>query len=266
MRGPWANRGVSTCQRSDAEVIRATTSLAAFSRLLLLSLQRAPLIGFDALGAMPCVMNDDGLWLEFGVYRGNTISRISKFRNKTRLVRGPTYGFDSFMGLPQEWRPPSAGCVAHCRRGAFSLHGSPPFAADGTVLQWVIGWFNETLPAFVASHPQGHVSFLHVDSDLYSSAATIFETLGPSWLRPGAVVVFDELFNYRGFIDHEMRALWEFLRRVPHLGIEVLGSSTHSILLKPERDVHPQSAALRLVRIHPNRTRGSRVRPHRRAE
>jgi len=228
--------------------VRAPPSVAEFAQLLISALQRAPLIGFDCLGAMPCVRDDDGMWLEFGVYRGNTISRISQFRNRTRRLRGPTYGFDSFLGLPQEWRPDTAGCSAHCRRGAFSLRGEPPFVADGSALQWVTGWFNESLPPFLAARPREAVSFLHIDSDLYSSASTVFTLLGPRRLRPGAVLVFDELFNYRGYQEHELRALWEFLRMAPHLAVEVLGTSTQAIKSMPDRDVHPQSAALRLVR------------------
>jgi hypothetical protein len=252
MRGPWRGVALSTCERADAEFVQFAPSLPDFARTLLLALQRAPLIGFDCLGAMPCVRDDEGMWLEFGVYRGNTITRISQFRNRTRRVRGPTYGFDSFHGLPHDWRPASVGCSAsHCRRGAFSLRGSPPFVADGRVLEWVVGWFNETLPRFLAAHPSQHVSFLHIDSDLYSSASTIFTELGPRRLRPGAIVVFNELFNYRLYLQNEIRALWEFLRAAPHLALEIVGSSTHNIMLDPDREgreQHPQSAAFRLVR------------------
>ena len=103
-----------------------------------------------------------------------------------------------------------------------------------------------------------HVSFLHVDSDLYSSAATVFGELGRRrFVRPGCVVVFDELFNFPGFEQHELRALWEFLASAPHLAVEVLGSSTHEVPSRPTRNRHPQSAALRFVR-----SRGSgRTRP-----
>ena len=133
-------------------------------------------------------------------------------------------------------------------RGAFSLQGQPPFAANGAV-EWVVGWFNESLPPFVSSLPRGsHVSFLHVDSDLYSSASTIFGELGARRLRPGCVIVFDELFHFPGFVEHEMKALWEFLRAAPHLAVETLGTSTKAINMRPEHDQHPQSAALRLVR------------------
>jgi hypothetical protein len=39
------------------------------------------------------------LWLEFGVYSGTTINYISKYTTEH------VYGFDSFEGLPEAWRP-----------------------------------------------------------------------------------------------------------------------------------------------------------------
>ena len=69
----------------------------------------------------------------------------------------------------------------------------PPQLAEKNVA-YRIGWFNETLPSFLQSeHPRASIAFMHIDSDLYSSAATVFETLGPKRLRPGAVIVFDEV-------------------------------------------------------------------------
>lgn len=41
----------------------------------------------------------------------------------------------------------------------------------------VVDWFDDTLPGFLSEHP-GPVSFLHVDSDLHSSATTVFDPGG----------------------------------------------------------------------------------------
>ena len=60
-------------------------------------------------------------------------------------------------------------------------------------------------------HP-GPVSLLHVDGDLYSSAVTVLEHVGPR-LVPGSVVVFDEFFNFPGWEQHEFRAWQEHLAR-----------------------------------------------------
>ena len=45
-----------------------------------------------------CQANARGLFLEFGVFEGNSIQTISK--NTDNIV----YGFDSFEGLPEKWR------------------------------------------------------------------------------------------------------------------------------------------------------------------
>jgi hypothetical protein len=71
------------------------------------------------------------------------------------------------------------------------------------------GWFDQTLPDFVANHP-GPIAFLHVDCDLYSSTKTIFQFLGDR-IVPGTVILFDEYFNYPGWRDHEHRAFTELV-------------------------------------------------------
>ena len=150
-----------------------------------------------ALGVMEKVpAAESGLCCEFGVYKGETLNYIAK------RVRGPVYGFDSFEGLPEAWR-------VGFPQGAFALAEAQLPACEPNVTL-VPGWFNESLPPFVASHPQP-VAFLHIDCDLYSSTRTIFEHLGSS-LMPGAVIVFDEYFNYPGWRAHEHRAFEEFLQ------------------------------------------------------
>jgi predicted O-methyltransferase YrrM len=133
--------------------------------------------------------------LEFGVFAGRSLRIVAELR-KGREV----YGFDSFEGLPEDYRP-------HVREGAFALDGVPRI--EGAEL--VVGWFDDTLPGFLAEHP-GPVDFLHVDGDLYSSAVTVFDAVGPR-LQPGSIVVFDEFFNFPGWEKHEFRAWQEYLAR-----------------------------------------------------
>jgi hypothetical protein len=258
---------------------------------------------------MPCA-RDDGLWLEFGVFQGDTIKQIAEYRNErvardTSLRgtagRGLVYGFDSFHGLPEAWRNTSSARVSkYVQQGSFSLAGRPPFPA-GNGVEWVVGWFNESLPPFLERHKGEPLSLLHVDSDLYSSAITIFNALrARGLLVPGVVLIFDELFNYREYLRHEMRALWELLTalsgemqqaaaagpeqqpragveyttaegasngtattarpggerahgsgsmgsRTMEMAVEVLGSSTHDIIIGVER--WPQACAMRLVSV-----------------
>lgn len=135
----------------------------------------------------------DGMALEFGVFSGQTLKIIREARDGCEV-----YGFDSFQGLPEDWR---SGFPA----GTFRVDGLPE--VPGAEL--VVGWFDDTLPGFLAEHP-GPVAFLHIDGDLYSSARTVLDHVG-SRLRPGSVVIFDEYFNYPGWQQHEYRAWQEFV-------------------------------------------------------
>ena len=136
-----------------------------------------------------------GLALEFGVSSGTTLKIISTARGGEQI-----FGFDSFKGLPADWR---SGFLA----GMFQVDEPPE--VPGADL--VIGLFDDTLPGFLAEH-EGIVDFLHVDSDLYSSAKTVLDQVGPR-LRAGSIIVFDEFFNYPAWRQHEYRAWSEYVER-----------------------------------------------------
>ena len=105
--------------------------------------------------------------------------------------------------MPEHW----AGTFE--RKGKFGRGGALPEVPANVTLHK--GWFDQTLPAFLAAYPQHEVAFLHVDCDIYSSTATVLRELAPR-LRPGTVIVFDEYFNYPNWQRHEWRAFQEFIR------------------------------------------------------
>ncbi len=157
---------------------------------------------FDAV--LPTVPQS-GLWLEFGVYRGETINYIA------RKTKEKIFGFDSFEGLPEFWRD---GFEA----GHFSVSRLPPVAQN---VELIKGWFNETLLPFMSQRRDQAISFIHVDCDLYSSTKTIFKNCGDH-IKEGTVIVFDEYFNYPGWQDGEYKAFKEFI--ASHgLGYEYIG-------------------------------------------
>ncbi|MSQ55731.1 MAG: class I SAM-dependent methyltransferase [Betaproteobacteria bacterium] len=152
-----------------------------------------------------------GLVLEFGVFRGDSLQMIAK-----RCAQ-EVHGFDSFEGLPEDW-------TGGREKGRFSLGGGlPPIKAPNVVLHK--GWFDQTLPGFLAAHP-GPVRFLHVDCDIYSSTRTVLQGLGPR-LVAGTILVFDEYFNYPGWHEHEFLAFAEFVQR-HHIAYSYIGyASAH---------------------------------------
>jgi hypothetical protein len=148
--------------------------------------------GSDLLVHALRLVNRDGLFLEFGVATGATISLIAE------ISQAQVFGFDSFEGLPEPWR-------TGFPKGRFS--GEVPEVPPNVSI--IEGWFSETLPKFIQEHNEP-VAFLHVDCDLYSSTKCIFDFLY-SHIGPGCVIVFDEYFNYPGWQQHEHKAFMEFV-------------------------------------------------------
>lgn len=171
-------------------------------------------------------------WLEFGAWSGRSarVIRDAAFAiNKTDGV----YSFDSFEGLPEDWRSDPLRrpdvTSAFLSRGSFSRKGQPPYHEAG--VHWQIGWFNVTLGPFLRRIPTRRVSFVHIDCDLYSSTASVFNLLA-SRLTSDAVVVFDELLNYPEYRQHEVRAFIELLQRTGR-SYSVLGAGPRYVVRSP---------------------------------
>jgi predicted O-methyltransferase YrrM len=154
-------------------------------------------------------VSGDRLICEFGVYKGYSINYLSKLVDKT------IFGFDSFEGLPEH------GGGDLWKKGDFALPKLPSVRSNVTLIK---GWFNESLPPFLMEHP-GKIGFLHVDSDLYSSCKIVLDLL-ESRLGPGAVIVFDEYFNFPQWEEGEHQAFQEFLARTK-LSCEYIGYHRH---------------------------------------
>jgi hypothetical protein len=137
-----------------------------------------------------------GLWLEFGVATGNTINYVSHFTQDT------IYGFDSFEGLPERWRE-------GFEKGKFSTNGEFPKVEKNVLL--IKGLFQDTLPDFLKMKNE-KISFIHVDCDLYSSTKFILDECLP-YFDDKCLLVFDELVNYKGYEEGELKALTEFMTK-----------------------------------------------------
>jgi hypothetical protein len=179
----------------------------------------------------------EGLMIECGVADGASLRHLAGAMGARRFD-----GFDSFEGLPENW----AGTFE--RKGKFGRGGALPEVPGNVALHK--GWFEQTLPAYLAARPSDAVAFLHVDCDIYSSTVTVLKTLGPR-LRPGAVLVFDEYFNYPNWQRHEWRAFQEFIRDTG-LGYRYLGFAQKNghvaVRLGEESDDASQAAERRLAR------------------
>jgi hypothetical protein len=139
---------------------------------------------------------DDGLFLEFGVYKGDSINRFAGFKPNVTF-----YGFDTFSGLPETW---NLGAKA----GAIDAGGRPPVRKNVRLIE---GLFADTLPKFLADHAGERISFMHIDCDIYSSTKTIFDHV-KTRLSPGAIIIFDEYFNYFGWQEQEYKAFMQYVK------------------------------------------------------
>lgn len=154
---------------------------------------------------MPCAIYDDryplfdlslrqapvdGLMLEFGVFNGKSINYIAKKSGRE------IYGFDSFEGLAEDWG--GTGLL----KGRFDLRGELPRVLPNVKL--IKGWFDRTLPDFLATHP-GPVAFAHMDADTYESTLYVLEKIADRF-RVGTVVQFDEYLGYPAWRTGEFLA------------------------------------------------------------
>jgi predicted O-methyltransferase YrrM len=138
------------------------------------------------------ISNTD-LVLEFGVFSGRTVNCMAE-----QLPEARVFGFDSFEGLPETWR-------SDFTKGTFKTDEVPDVLPNVSLIK---GWFDQTLPEFLCEQ-EGSVGLIHIDCDLYSSSKTVLDLLADH-LKDGAILVFDEFFNYPGWEQHEYKAFQEF--------------------------------------------------------
>jgi len=143
-----------------------------------------------------------GLYLEFGVFEGQTINFIAK-----KIGSNIIYGFDSWQGIPEEWfiKNSLSDPTKSITFPMGSWSAEKPKVYKNVKL--VDGWFKDSLPVFIKETDISPIAFLHIDSDLYSSAKTIFNHVGP-YIVSGTVIVFDEWHAH----EHEQKAFLEWLQ------------------------------------------------------
>ncbi len=134
-------------------------------------------------------------YLEFGVYQGDSLRWWVEHNQQpgSRFV-----GFDSFEGLPEDWRTDRP-------KGYFNTEGKAPEIGDPRCT-FRVGWFHDTLPGFVCEFPFDGRLVVHLDADLYSSTLFVLTTLAPR-LKEQDVLFFDEFENAL----HEFRAFTDFV-------------------------------------------------------
>lgn len=158
----------------------------------------------------------DGAMLEFGVFQGVSINALA-----VQFPHREICGFDSFEGLPEPWRRSETSTYD---TGHFAVESLPHVPSNVTLVK---GFFDASLPAWMAERSEIKIALIHIDVDLYSSTKFVLNSLD-HLIETGCVIVFDELSDwndsgiYPEWRDGEWRALNEWLsetgRRIQVLG------------------------------------------------
>lgn len=147
-------------------------------------------------------------YFEFGVHEGKSIQWWAE-KNTREDLR--FFGFDSFEGLPEDWRNGKG-------EGYFSTDGKTPVTSDVRV-EFVKGWFHHTLDTKMHDIKTKVRKVIHFDADLYRSTIFPLMNIG-AHLRSGDVIIFDE------FLDsiHEFRAFEEY-QAIFNAGLRLIGAT-----------------------------------------
>jgi hypothetical protein len=180
-----------------------------------------------------------GDYLEFGVYRGDSLRCMYEALDARSLHDVRLIGFDSFEGLPT-LDEGDAGLP--WLRGDFAFSERETrrrLAAAGVDMgrvHLVKGWYSDSLTREVARDLAiTKASVIMIDCDLYSSAKQALDFCGP-FMTDDVVIVFDDWDGGRRLAARglgEKRAFDEFLTDHPELEAEEFGTYCHPDLSPP---------------------------------
>ena len=135
-----------------------------------------------------------GAVVEFGVRHANSTRQLAA------LAQQEVHGFDSFEGIPEDWHGEG--------KGSYSTRGVIPKVPSNIHLH--AGWFDASLPAFLASNTQ-QARLINIDCDIYSSTKTVLDLLAPR-IVAGTVIVFDEYIGNQHWREDEFKAFQQAVK------------------------------------------------------
>jgi hypothetical protein len=180
----------------------------------------------------------NGFWAEFGVFRGNTLKfatdALLQEPVDLRIFKGPFAGFDSFEGLPEDWRE-------RFPKGTFRNGDVYKFVRNRLPheVELYKGWFQDTIGQFKANHANVPAAFIHHDGDLFLSTTITLQLLSDR-IVPGTHMIFDELLGYKGYEKHELLALylWMVDHKVLLCSMGHKGYIDIKEYIQPEKEIH----------------------------
>lgn len=159
--------------------------------------------------------SENGVFVEFGCYRGNTSLELAKILASQDAPESPSrlYLYDSFAGLPEKSLEDSSPAGDSFRAGSLLATKSDlikRFKRENLPLPRVKKAFFETLSS--ADVPD-NISFALLDGDLYSSIKTSLRLVAPKMIKNSVVIVHDYT---NPVLPGVARAVDEYLKNHPH--------------------------------------------------
>ena len=164
---------------------------------------------------------------EFGVFTGRSMRGLAIGLNSSQLPFRKFWGFDSFVGLPQEsavanrsgysardWQPGSFSAAEALRDKSFrSVERAIKKYIDDPRVEFVRGFYDDSLtPSLAADLQMRAAIFVMIDCDLYASAFAALD-----WMASNKLIVNGTLLCYNdwgaGGADGERRAHEEMVAR-----------------------------------------------------
>ena len=159
------------------------------------------------------IVNLPGHIVECGVFKGASLIRFCTFReilesNYSRKV----IGFDAFGKFPAQ---SDSNDQAFIKNFEQSAGDGISYDELEKVLNYkkfsnyelIPGDILETVPDYVANHPELKIALLHIDVDVYEPSSIILNNLFERVVS-GGIVVFDDF----GTVDGETRAIDEYFK------------------------------------------------------
>ena len=144
------------------------------------------------------IKDTSNLFLEFGVFKGESINFFADILKKKKLN---IYGSDSFEGLEEDWNMNEYNPI-----GTFSLNNRIPQVKKNVIL--IKGKVQNTLDNFLDGNKNNKIIFAHLDMDTYLPTKFTLKKI-KSFLTKGSILLFDQFYGYPNWKDHEYRAFIE---------------------------------------------------------
>ncbi len=146
-----------------------------------------------------------GAIVECGVFKGASLARFAMFRE---LFENPyskkIIGFDTFNKFPET----DFDNDRELRRRFINSAGEDSISSKQLMdvlnhkninknIELVAGDITETVPDYVASHPDLNISFLNLDVDIYEPSVSVLKYLYPRIVK-GGILVLDDYGTFPG--------------------------------------------------------------------